>query len=373
MNRTTTTTSVPASLRRKVTDAARRDLADVDHDGPALDPLLRIAGVVTREAPLLEGPERERLIRSVANGVIGLGVIDELLSAPEVTDIVVNGPGPVWVDRSGRLERTPFVVDSTEIARCIERLVAPLGLRADRSNPVVDARLADGSRVTVVLPPVAPDGPLLSIRRHPDHRWPIATFASPAQTRTIERIVSERLNVVIYGATGSGKTSLLASMLDLTAPEERLVVVEDTVELPLRGDNVVRLESRSPGPSGAGGMRIRDLVRVSLRLRPDRLIVGEVRGAEALDMIWAMSTGHRGSMSTCHASSAHDAVTRLETMMLLGASNLSALSVRKQISSAVDVLIGMQRVSGGGRIVAAIDLLGSSGRLRGLTPRGGSV
>lgn len=367
----TAVTTVP-TLRSRVTDAVRRDLATLDRDRPPVDPLLRIAGVVAREAPLLDDGERERLIRTVANGVIGLGVIDELLTTPDVTDVVVNGPGHVWIERSGRLERTPFVVDAGEISRCIERLVAPLGLRADRSNPIVDARLDDGSRVTVVLPPIAPRGPLLAIRRHPQHSHRLEAFATAAQVETINRIVTERLNVLIYGATGSGKTSLLASMLTLTGHDERIVVVEDTVELAVKGDNYVRLEAQRPGPSGRGGATIRDLVRVSLRLRPDRLIVGEVRGAESIDMIWAMSTGHRGSISTCHAASAGEALGRLETMMLLGESNLSGPSVRAQIDTAIDVLIGMRRVESGRREISAMHLLGSSGVLRPLVPSGES-
>lgn len=365
MKRFGTLSTVEPALRTRVADAVRREMEFVEDDPVIIDPLKRIADVVTREAPLLEDDDRERLIRSVASGMIGLGVLDELLVLPDVTDIVVNGPGSVWIERAGRMERTPFVVDADEISRCIERLTAPLGIRADRSNPVVDARLADGSRVTVVLPPVAPAGPLLAIRRHSDRIHRLRSFVTTQeQVHLLERVMAQRLNVLVYGATGSGKTSLLAALLMSTPPDERVVVVEDTVELPLTGDNFVRLESRSAGPSGRGGASIRDLVRVSLRLRPDRLVVGEVRGSESVDMIWAMSTGHRGSLSTCHASTPQDAIMRLETMMLLAEPNLSASSVRRQIDSALDVLIGMRRTTTGRRQVDRIDLLGSSGVLR---------
>lgn len=371
MNSIATGASVDPALRVRVTEAVRRDLTTIDRQ-IVDDPVERITAVVDREAPLLGDIDRDSLIRTITSGMIGLGVIDELLALPEVTDIVVNGPGNVWIERTGRLERTGLIIDSREISRCIERLIAPLGIRADRSNPVVDARLADGSRVTVVLPPIAPDGPLLAIRRHCRETRGIRSFCvRPGQVELLERIVSERLNVVVYGPTGSGKTSLVASMLASTSPEERIIVVEDTVELPLEGDNFVRLEAHPAGPSGRGGASIRDLVRVSLRLRPDRLVVGEVRGAESVDMIWAMSTGHRGSMSTCHASSSHDAITRLETMMLLGESNLSGASVRAQINSAVDVLIGMGRTGAGRRTVERVDLLSSAGVLRELIPAEG--
>lgn len=366
------TRAVEPELRARVTEAVRRTLIRQDDRHPPGDPVERIADTVDRVAPLLEDTDREQLIRTVASGLTGLGVIDELLAVPDVTDIVINGPGTVWVERNGRLERTPFVIDSREMARCIERLVAPLDIRADRSNPVVDARLPDGSRVTVVLPPVAPGGPLLAVRRHSTRTRELETFcSSPGQVGLLERIMSERLNVLVYGATGSGKTSLVAALLATIPSDERVVIVEDTVELPVEGDNFVRLECHQPGPAGLGGVSIRDLVRVSLRLRPDRLIVGEVRGAESIDMIWAMSTGHRGSISTCHASTARDAIARLETMMLLGDSNLSGTSVRNQIDSAIDILIGMRRGEGGRRSIAQMDLLTSSGGLRPLVAESG--
>lgn len=335
---------------------------------PVPDPLDRIEGIVSREAPLLAEAERRELIHSVARGVLGLGVLEELIRDPQISDVFVNGPGPVWVERSGALCESGLMMDRSDIERCIERLVAPLGLRVDRANPTVDARLDDGTRVTVVLPPLAPDGPLLALRRHRDTVLPLDELAAPPVVEVLRQAVAQRLNVVVYGATGAGKTTLLNSLARGFNPDERVVVVEDCSELRLPGRHVVRLESRAGDSAATGGASIRDLVRVSLRLRPDRLIVGEVRGAEALDMIWAMSTGHRGSLSTCHAASAADALMRIQTMMLLAEANLSLDAVREQICSALDLLVGMVRRPDGSRRVNRVHLLERAGSLRSLVP-----
>ncbi len=354
----------PDELRIRIDRAVRGKWLAAEGADDCGDPRERIAAIVAREAPLLSEYESASLIDQVTSDVLGLGVIEELLSDPNITDVMVNGPGHVWVERSGQLERTGIHMGLGEIQRCVERLVAPLGLRADRANPVVDARMADGSRVSVVLPPLAPHGPIIAVRRHPVTVYPLVAFASHGGVEILERIVAQQLNVVIYGSTGSGKTSLLSSMAAHFHPRERVIVVEDRMELTVPGAHTVRLETRPPTFSGAGGITIRDMVRVSLRLRPDRLIVGEVRGAEAVDMIWAMSTGHRGSISTCHAASASDALMRLETMMLLAESNLTGSAVRDQIHSAVDVLVGVRRSTGGKRVVDRVHLLRSDGWLR---------
>jgi len=246
-------------------------------------------------------------------------------------------------------------------------------LRADRSNPIVDARLPDGTRVAVILPPLAVDGPVLAIRRHSAAHMPLSAFAEPAVVRLLESLVREQLNLVVYGPTGAGKTSLLNALVAGLAPSERVITIEDIAELRLPGEHIVRLEARPGSAEGVGRTDIRDLVRAALRLRPDRIIVGEVRGAEALDMIWALSTGHDGCFSTCHASSAPDAIRRLETMALLGAERLPLEAIRMQVSAAIDVVVGVARSSSGSRRVTDVHLVSSTGELESLILADGSV
>lgn len=331
--------------------AVRRRFAE--GDGPLGDPVGHLEGLVRAEAPLLSDQEAGRLARSLAVELVGLGPIQALLDDPEVTDVLVNGPGPVWVERRGCTERTDTLVDRRQILVAVERLVGPLGLRADRSHPIVDARLSDGTRVTVVLDPLAVDGPVMAVRRHRSAVVPLAAMAGPFLA-ALERRVRERANLVVFGPTGSGKTTLLNALAGLLPRAERVVTIEDVAELRLPGEHVVRLEARPGSVEGAGRVAIRDLVRAALRLRPDRLVVGEVRGAEALDMVWALSTGHRGSMSTVHASSAEDALRRLETLALAAGEGLSPAAVRPQVESAVDVLVGVRRTHGGAREVASV-------------------
>ena len=247
-----------------------------------------------------------------------------------------------------------MVLDRAAIDRAIERLVGPLGLRADRSHPVVDARLADGTRVTAVLPPLAVDGPLVAVRRHRSTVVPLDELAGAGPAAALRARVAERRNVVVYGATGSGKTTLLNALAGLLPADERIVTIEDVAELRLPGDHVVRLEARPGTAEGVGRVAIRDLVRVALRLRPDRIVVGEVRGAEAADMVWAMSTGHRGCMSTVHASTATDALARLEHMAVAAGDGVPMDAVRSQVRAAVHVLVGMARGRDGRRFVATV-------------------
>jgi pilus assembly protein CpaF len=281
-------------------------------------------------------------------------VLEELLGLDGVTDVLVNGPGVVWIERRGRLEPTDVRVDRAQIHRAIERLVAPLGLRADRAHPIVDARRPDGARVSVVLPPLAVDGPLLALRHHGAAAVPLESLAGPEVAAQLRSLLSARRNLVVFGPTGSGKTTLLNALLGELDPWERVVTIEDVAELRLGGEHVVRLESRPGAADGAGRVEIRDLVRAALRLRPDRIVVGEVRGAEALDMVWALSTGHDGGCSTCHARSADDALERLVTMCLSADAKLPAEAVRRQVRDAVDVLIGVGRAPGGGRQVRSV-------------------
>ena len=268
--------------------------------------------------------------------------------------MLVNGPGTVWVERAGRLEPTDVVLDRAAIDRYVERLVGPLGLQADRSHPVVDARLPDGTRVAVVLPPLAVDGPLLAVRRHAVRTLPVRSFCDGPTEQLLRECVRSGANVVVYGPTGSGKTTLLNALVAGLPPGERIVTVEDVAELRLPGDHVVRLEARPGTADGAGAVEVRDLVRAALRLRPDRLVVGEVRGAEALDMVWALSTGHRGSLSTCHAGSAVEALARLETMCCAAPEQLPLAAVRAQVRNAVDVLVGLGRDPSGARRVVGV-------------------
>jgi pilus assembly protein CpaF len=330
------------------------------------DPVATLAELLAQEAPLLGSADVEVRARSLAADLVGLGPLQHLLDDPEVSDVMVNGPGQVWVERAGRLERSGVAVDRDEIERYVERLVAPLGLRADRTNPIVDARLPDGTRVGVVLPPIAVHGPVLAIRRHRPRSLPLGAFAPEAVAGLLAELVARRCNVAVYGATGAGKTTLLNALLALVDPSERVVTIEDVAELRPPGDHVVRLEARPGTADGVGRAELRDLVRAALRLRPDRIVVGEVRGAEANDMVWALSTGHDGSFATWHAAGAHDALLRLETLCALGAPGLSERAIRSQIHAAIDVLVGVARRPDGHRVVHAVHGLDRRGRLHAL-------
>jgi pilus assembly protein CpaF len=236
----------------------------------------------------------------------------------------------------------------------VERVLGPLGLRLDRTNAVVDGRMGDGSRVSVIGPPLAVDGVVLTIRRFAARAVPLARFAEAPVIDLLESLVANRANLVVFGATGSGKTTLLNALAARLPDGERVVTIEDTAELRLPGSHVVRLEARPPNAEGAGEVTIRQLVRAALRLRPDRIVVGEVRGPEAFDMLWAMATGHDGSMSTCHANGASDALRRLETFVLTAGADLPLAAVRSQVRAAVDVLVGVRRLADGRRVVDSV-------------------
>lgn len=308
------------------------------------------------ESPLLGGRDLTGLVDAVLARVRGLGRLECLLDDPEVTEIMVNGPDQVWIERSGRLERVTLgdALDAGAIEQLIERVVAPLGLRIDRSSPMVDARLADGSRVNAVVPPLAVDGPCLTIRRFGVRRIPLAEFCHPEVEELLDWAVRTRRNIIVSGGTGAGKTTLLNALAARIAEGERILTVEDTAELQLPGAHVVRLEARPANAEGAGGVTVRDLVRNALRMRPDRIVVGEVRGPEALDMLQAMNTGHEGSLSTCHANGAVDALRRIETMVLMGAVALPLAAVREQITSAVDLVVQVARRADGSRSIVEV-------------------
>lgn len=321
-----------------------------------------IETLLAGEAPILASRDAAELVTRIQARVSGLGPLEPFMDDPRVTDILVNGPGPVWVEVEGRLRRSGVEVTAVDLDLVVERLLGPAGLRLDRTNAIVDARLADGSRVCVVGAPLALNPPVISIRRFRPSRIGLDEFAGRAAP-LLRDLVGRRANIVVYGPTGSGKTTLLSALCGEVPPGERVVTIEDTAELRMDAAGCVRLESRVANAEGAGAVSIRDLVRAALRLRPDRLVVGEVRGAEALDMVWALASGHDGSMSTCHASSALEALIRLETFSLMAGESVPLPSVRLQVRAAVDVLIGVRRLPDGRRTVRAITEVDPEGEL----------
>jgi pilus assembly protein CpaF len=329
-----------------------------------------VAALVRRHAPLLGDDAVGGVVDRVLARVDGLGPIEPLLADPLVTELMINGPGPVWVERDGRIERTGVALDAATIEHLVERVVAPLGLRADRSAPMVDARLPDGSRVNAVLPPLAIDGPCLTIRRFGTRPHAVDDLCAPPVAAFLRWAVAARTNIVVCGGTGAGKTTLLNALAAAIPSVERIVTVEDAAELRLPAEHVVRLEARPANLDGVGAVRIRDLVRNALRMRPDRIVVGEVRGAEALDMLQAMNTGHEGSLSTCHANSPADALRRLETMVLLGDGGLPLGAVREQIAASLDLVVQVARRAGGDRRIVALAELATADEPYGVRPLG---
>ena len=309
---------------------------------------------VAREAPLLTGVERSGVASRVSARVQGLGPLAPLLADPAVSEVMVNGPGAVWVERRGRLVRTGVALDRPAIEHLVERIVGPLGLRADRTAPLVDARLPDGSRVNVALAPLAVDGPYVTIRRFAVRAMPLSAVCAPDVVSLLDSAVATRANVVVAGGSGAGKTTLLNALAGLVPAGERIVTVEDVAELALPGDHVVRLEARPGNAEQVGEASIRDLVRNALRMRPDRIVVGEVRGAEALDLALAMNTGHAGSLATCHANGPADAMERLATLALMADLPLPLAAVREQFRAAVDLVVQVARRPDGSRAVVEV-------------------
>ena len=336
----------------RMEDRIHRDLARAAEDG--LPDAAGIAARVRDADPLRSADRVARSVSTILAHLDGLGPLEPLLRDPLVTDVMVNGPGPIWVERSGRLIETPVAVDRAQIDLLVERIVAPLGRRADPVHALVDGRLADGSRVHVVVPPLAVDGPCITIRRFSVRPISLEEIASAPVAALLGWAVAVRCNVVVSGATGSGKTTLLNALAAHVPPGERIITVEDAAELRLDAPHVVRLESRPSSADGADEITIRDLVRNALRMRPDRLIVGEVRGPEALDLLSAMNTGHDGSLSTVHANGALDALHRLETLVLMAGVGLPAAAVANQLASAVDLLVHLERGPGGARRVVEV-------------------
>jgi pilus assembly protein CpaF len=304
--------------------------------------------------------DRERLTREIADDILGHGPLERLLSDDSVTEIMVNGPHEVWVERQGRLyETTVRFNDSSHLRRIINKMVAQVGRRIDESSPMVDARLPDGSRVNAVIPPLSLSGPLVTIRKFSRKRLMLDDMIrlGTLTAETIEflqRCILAELNILISGGTGTGKTTLLNALSTAIPDTQRIVTIEDAAELRLNQRHVLRLEARPKNIEGEGEIAIRELVRNSLRMRPDRIIVGEVRGAEALDMLQAMNTGHDGSLSTVHSNSPRDALARVETMVLMAGYDLPIRAIRQQVCSALDLIVHLERMEDGTRKVTAI-------------------
>ncbi len=333
-----------------------------------LDQILQQEGIV------LSRVERQRLFDQIAAEILGFGPLQPLLEDDSITEIMVNGPKQIYVERAGKLYKTPITFEDDEhVMRIIERIVAPLGRRVDEASPYVDARLPDGSRVNIVIPPIALNGPVITIRKF--YKTPLTIedlirFGSitPEVVQFLEACVKARLNIIVAGGTGSGKTTLLNILSSFIPNDERIVTIENAAELQLRQEHVVRLESRPPNIEGEGEVSIRDLVINSLRMRPDRIIVGEVRGGEALDMLQAMNTGHEGSMTTLHSNSPRDTLARLETMVLMAGMELPTRAIREQIASAVDLIVYQSRMRDGSRKVVAIsEIAGMEGDVISMT------
>jgi pilus assembly protein CpaF len=325
------------------------------------DAIERTVHVLLDEERLpLSNAERHNIAKDVLYETLGLGPLEPLLADSDVNDILVNGARSVWVDRNGRLTETNIrFKDDTHLLHVINRIVARIGRRVDESSPIVDARLPDGSRVNAIIPPLAIDGPILSIRRFRPNPFKFSDLVekatlTAAMAEFLQKSVKARLNILISGGTSAGKTTLLNVVSEQISDDERIVTIEDTAELRLQQRHVIRLESRPANIEGQGSVSQRDLVKNALRMRPDRIVVGEVRGPEALDMLQAMNTGHEGSLTTVHANSPRDALSRLETLVLLAGVELSQRSIREQIASAFDLVVQIKRLSDGVRKVVSI-------------------
>ena len=329
----------PAALRERVLVDIRRHLA----------------GETT-----LSRDDREGLSKEIADDILGYGPLERLLADDSISEIMVNGPGDIWIERQGRLyETTVRFNDESHLRRIINKMVAQVGRRVDESSPMVDARLPDGSRVNVIIPPLSLSGPLVTIRKFAKKRLTLDDMVnlgtiSAEAVQFLRLCIEAELNILISGGTGTGKTTLLNALSSAIPEADRIVTIEDAAELQLHQEHVLRLESRPKNIEGEGEISIRELVRNALRMRPDRIIVGEVRGAEALDMLQAMNTGHDGSMSTAHANSPRDALHRIETMVLMAGYDLPVRAIRQQVSSALDLIVHLERFEDGSRRVSQI-------------------
>ncbi|MBE6482332.1 MAG: CpaF family protein [Actinomyces ruminicola] len=326
-----------------------------------------LARILSVEGPVMSTRNRARLIQRIVDDTVGLGVLEPLIADDSITEIMVNGVHDLFVERNGRIERIPAAFTSEEeLYQAIDRIVSTVNRRVDESSPMVDARLVGGERVNVIIPPLALDGPTMTIRRFPrPFRMPdlVARSSLPQEAaELLNMMVRARLNILVSGGTGTGKTTFLNALSGLIPDRERIITIEDSAELSLQQSHVVRLEARPANSEGKGQVTIRDLVRNSLRMRPDRIVVGEVRGGETMDMLQAMNTGHEGSLTTVHANSARDALSRLETLASMSDLELPVETVRDQINSAIDVIIQLERDTSGVRRVRQIEVVTSEHR-----------
>jgi pilus assembly protein CpaF len=329
-------------------DALRKDIRRV------------IEHLCDTENPLLNRMERERLIDEILDETLGFGPLEALLKDPTISDILINGPHNIFVERRGKLEKTEIKFrDNDHLLQIIDRIVSKVGRRVDETSPMVDARLPDGSRVNAIIPPLALDGPTVSIRRFGSNPLKLEDLLNykaftPEMAMLMEACIKARLNVLISGGTGCGKTTLLNTLSSFIPEDERVITIEDAAELQLQQEHVVRLETRPPNIEGKGAVTTRDLVRNALRMRPERIIIGECRGSESLDMLQAMNTGHAGSMTTLHANNPREGLSRLETMIMMGGFEMPIKAMRQQIASAIDIIIQANRLQGGPRKVTSI-------------------
>ena len=377
------------TLHRKLVDKINLEaLAAIDNQRVRSEVRQALISLIDSEPTLLSSIEKQQICDEVLDEVFGLGPLEPLLQDPTISDILVNTHKQVYIERRGLLELTNVSFrDSQHLLRIIDKIVSQVGRRVDQSTPMVDARLSDGSRVNAIIPPLAVDGPLLSIRRFSqDKLMPPDLVERAAMTQgmmeLLEACVRAKLNIIIAGGTGAGKTTLLNALSAFISPKERIVTIEDAAELQLKQPHVARLETRPPNLEGSGAVRQRELLVNSLRMRPDRIVVGEVRGEEALDMLQAMNTGHDGSLTTIHANSPRDGISRLEVMVSLANSNMQLVSIRQQIASAVHLLVQAARLSDGSRrVVSLTEVTGMEGEVvtlqdifvfekRGLNPDG---
>jgi pilus assembly protein CpaF len=350
--------SLAADLRRRLLERRRAEAAAGHASGESLD--AAVGELVDEVAAPLSEERRDQVRELILRDTVGLGPLEELLADPAVEEVMVNGHERVYVEREGRIERTQVRFESERALRdAIERILAPLGRRVDELSPMADARLSDGSRVNVIIPPLSVDGPALSIRRftaaRPDPEELVASGTLTVELRELlADAVRDRHSILISGGTGSGKTTLLNALSAYIDPAERVVTIEDAAELRLRQPHVVRLESRPASVEGRGEVTIRDLLRNALRMRPDRIVIGEVRGAESLDLLTALNTGHDGALSTVHANSPEDALRRLETLALMAGIGLPHEAIREQVRRGIELVVHLVRATEGARRVVAV-------------------